>query len=159
LCLFVLPTGCGPPAATPEAMREAAAGCGIATWAVAATGDAAQSKYALHFDSAEADIDTKLDCYERTVRSMGMETTLAMGRAGFDPRTDDALLFARVREACDLPDTTSITKQDDGLMIYGASDLPPRARACASRRLGDVRRFNSVRFSDDPPPPPPRLNL
>ena len=140
-------------------MCEAAAFCGIATSAVAASGDASQSRYALHYDSSEAGIEPKLDCFEQKLRSVGMEPTLAMGRAGFDPRTDDALLFARVREECNLPPSASITQRDGRLTIHGASDQPRRTRDCASRRLGQAKSFRKMEFSDDPPPPPPRVSL
>lgn len=156
--LLLLPR-CGPPEAKPDAMREAAMACGFERWAVAPSNDAAQSPYALHFDSAQAGIAGKLDCYEQRLSAMGLEPTLGVGSAGFDARTDDGLLFARVTGACRLPPEARITQEEGRIMIYGASDLPRQTRECASRRLRAAGRFSKVEFSRDPPPRPPRVDL
>ncbi len=140
-------------------MREAAIACGIKRWAVAATRGASQSAYTLHFDSAEAEIDIKIGCYQQQLESRGRQRTLGFGSRGFDPETDDGVLFARVYEACELPSSAMITRSEGRIIIYGGSHVSQQGRECASNQLGSARRFSGIDFSDDPPPPAPTVRF
>lgn len=139
-------------------MRQAAAECGIQSFAVAPSRLPSQSRYALHFETGEAGMETKLDCYRNRLRSRGLRSTLALG--GGDLRTDDGLLFARINEACDIPWSAMITQGEGAaITIYGSSGLSRVSRQCATERLRASGRFRTVAFSDEQPPAPPSLRF
>lgn len=152
----LLLTACGAAEAQPAQMEEAARACAIRVFAVAASGAPDQSRYALHYDSGESGIDAKLDCYGRQLEARGYASTLGIGSAGFDPRTDDTLLFARIEEACGLP-PPALTKAEDGMPTIFANGLDRRAVDCAVRDLRRSGRFARIEVRPGEAPPPPAL--
>ena len=131
-------------------MREAAISCGIRAFAVAASRNASQSTYALHY-VAEGGDRAKLECYQTRLHSRGLRSTLALGSTG-DLGTDDGLLFARVREACELPPMAMITRSEDKITVYGVGSLSEPHRICIIRLLRASGRFSDIQFSIDPFP-------
>lgn len=149
---------CASREAQPAQMEEAARGCDIRTFAAAPSNSPDQSANALHFDTSEPGIESKLNCYQARLEAMGLERTLAAGSAGFDPRRVVGLLFARVAASCGLPANALATV--DGAPTIFDRGLAPRAIDCASAELRRSGRFDRIRVRpDESPPPLPTVNL
>ena len=142
--------------AQPAQMEEAARGCGIRTFAVAPSNATGQTPYALYFDSAEQGIDGKLGCYQARLEAMGVERTLGLGSAGFDPGSDMGLLFARVGGACGLPESALAMIGEAEIPTIFGRGLAPSAIDCAAGELRKTGRFAriDIRSNEVAPPAP-----
>lgn len=152
--------GCGPADAQPPQMEEAARACGIRAFAVTPSDSPGQTPYALNFDTAEPEIDAKLDCYGNRLEMMGLTRTLGFGSAGFDPRADRVSPLVSARQACGLPWNALATNGETGDPIIFARGIDRRRIDCAVAELGKSSRPERIDIRpDESPPPPPTIDV